>query len=51
MAYNVTEVVPIPATDLEVQNEIRACTEDGSKLITIAIDPPRERLLIVTETQ
>jgi len=49
MAYNVTEVVPVPPTDLDVQNEIRNATGDGSRLICIEIDSPRDRLLIVTE--
>lgn len=51
MAYEVTEVRPVPATDLGVQNEIRNATSDGSRLVCIEIDPQRDRLLIVTETE
>ena len=49
MAYSVIAVTPVPATELDVQNAIRAATNDGSKLICIEIDPPRDRLLIVVE--
>lgn len=49
MAYEVTEVVPVPVTDLDIQNEIRNATSDGSKLICIEVDSARDRLLIVTE--
>ena len=49
MTYDVTEVRPVPSTDVGVQKEILNATSDGSKLICIEIDPPRDRLLIVTE--
>ena len=49
MPYDVTEIKPVPPTDLDVQNEIRNATNNGSKLVCIEIDPPRDRLLIVTQ--
>lgn len=49
MSYAVIEVTPVPATDLEIQNEINNATSDGSKLICITIDSVRNRFLIVTE--
>lgn len=49
MAYSVIEVKPIPATDFEIQTEIQNATNNGSKLVCIEIDPPRDRLLIITQ--
>jgi hypothetical protein len=49
MTYNVIEVKPVPPTDFEVQNEIRNATNNGSELVCIEIDPPRDRLLIITK--
>jgi hypothetical protein len=48
MTYDVTEVKPVPGTDTGIQDEIRDATSDGSKLVCIEIDPPRDRLLIIT---
>jgi hypothetical protein len=51
MAYNVIEIKPVPPTDLEIQNEIRNATNNGSTLISIEIDPDpaNRRLLIITQ--
>jgi hypothetical protein len=51
MSYDVIEVKPVPATALAIQEEIRDATSDGSKLICIEIDPPRDRLLIVVRSK
>ncbi len=50
MSYDVTEIKPIPVTDIGVQDEIRNATSDNSKLVCIEIDPANNRLLIVTES-
>ena len=50
MAYKVIAVTPVPPTELDVQNEIHNATNNGDKLICIEIDPPRDRLLIVTQS-
>lgn len=50
MSYDVTEVKPVPSTDLGIQDNIRNATSDNSKLICIEIDPINNRLLIVTES-
>jgi len=50
MSYDVTEVRPVPATDVGIQEEIRNATSDGSKLVCIEIDSANNRLLIVTSS-
>lgn len=49
MAYSVTQVQPVPPTDLGVQQAIQAATANGEHLVCIEIDAARDRLLIVTE--
>ena len=49
MAYNVTEIAPVPVRDVDIQREIRAATNSGEELVCIEIDASMNRLLIVTK--